>query len=128
MLKIYIGNCYSHKLASLDVTYAWPEEMRSPWEQLDWFDNHLKLFQTKDISIKTFSPYILNYINLKLMKDELDYDNLEVWEINYDEETDSYDIYDLKILNEKLIDARSLSDPITYIYDEYRKAKIEKNT
>lgn len=121
MLKIYTGNIYSHKLASLDTTYAWPEEKRGPSEQFEWFDIHLDEFNTKDVSIKTFSPYLLNYLNLVLKEGKLDFDKLEVINIYFDESTDEYYNEDLKILNYNMVDTRSMSEPISWIYEEYNK-------
>jgi len=123
MLKIYTsGNSYE-AISSLDTTYGYPEEKRSPYEQIDWMNDHLKEFQTKDISIKTFSPYILNYINLLLAKGDLKFDNIEVFEYYYDEETDLIDCTSLKIEDHNLIDTQFLSDPISEIYREFNKIK-----
>ncbi len=123
MLKIYTsGNSYA-AISSLTTTYVYPEEKRSPYEQIDWMNDHLKEFQTKDISIKTFSPYILNYINLLLAKGDLKFDNIEVFEYYYNEETGLIDWTSLKIESHNIIDTRILSDPILEIYSEYNKIK-----
>jgi hypothetical protein len=122
MLRIYTGNTYK-SISTLDVDYFLPERDMSPWEQLEWFDMHLKQFQTEDVSITTFSPYILNYLNLKLIKGELTKDMIQVIERFYDEETNEIYDNDLVIVNADLVDATSLSEPISYIYDEYNKIK-----
>ena len=107
MLKIYTsGNSYK-AISSLITTYAYPEEKKSPYEQIDWMNNHLKEFQTKDISIKTFSPYILNYVNLLLAKGDLKFDNIEVFEYYY-EEPGNIDWTSLKIDGHNMIDTRLL--------------------
>lgn len=121
MLTIYTGNIYSDKLASLDATYAWPEEKRGPYEQFEWFDKHLEEFNTKDVSMKTFSPYLLNYINLVLKERKLNFDKLEVINIYFDKSTDEYYNEDLKILNYNMIDTRCMSEPISWIYEKYNK-------
>lgn len=122
MLKIYTsGNSYE-AIKSLDTTYAYPEEKRSPYEQINWLNNHLKEFQTKDVSIKTFSPYILNYINLLLARGDLNFDNIEVFEYYY-EEPGFIDFTSLKIEGHNMIDTRFLSDPISEIYCEFNKIK-----
>ena len=122
MLRIYTGNIYK-SISTLDVDYFLPERDMSPWEQLEWFDRHLKQFQTEDVSITTFSPYILNYINLKLIKGELTKDIIQVIERFYDDETNEIYDNDLVIMNANLVDTTSLSEPISYIYDEYNKIK-----
>ena len=95
----------------------------SPCEQFEWFDRHLKQFQTEDVSITTFSPYIMNYLNLKLIKGELTKDMIQVIERFYDNETNEIYDNDLVIMNADLVDTTSLSEPISYIYDEYNKIK-----
>jgi hypothetical protein len=122
MLRIYTGNVYK-SISTLDVDYFLPERDMSPWEQLEWFDRHLKQFQTEDVSITTFSPYILNYLNLKLIKGELTKDMIQVIERFYDDETNEIYDNDLVIVNADLVDTTSLSEPISYIYDEYNKIK-----
>ena len=122
MLRIYTGNVYK-SISTLDVDYFLPERDMSPWEQLEWFDRHLKQFQTEDVSITTFSPYILNYLNLKLIKGELTKDMIQVIERFYDDETNEIYDNDLVIMNADLVDTTSLSEPISYIYDEYNKIK-----
>ena len=125
MLRIYTGNVYK-SISTLDVDYFLPERDMSPWEQLEWFDRHLKQFQTEDVSITTFSPYILNYLNLKLIKGELTKDMIQVIERFYDDETNEIYDNDLVIMNADLVDTTSLSEPISYIYDEYNKIKEKK--
>ena len=120
MLRIYTGNVYK-SISTLDVDYFLPERDMSPWEQLEWFDRNLKQFQTEDVSITTFSPYIINYLNLKLIKGELTKDMIQVIERFYDNETNEIYDNDLVIMNADLVDTTSLSEPISYIYDEYNK-------
>lgn len=122
MLRIYTGNTYK-SISTLDVDYFLPEHELSPWEQFEWFDRHLKQFQNEDVSITTFSPYIMNYLNLKLIKGELTKDTIQVIERFYDDETNEIYDNDLVIMNVDLIDTTSLSEPISYIYDEYNKIK-----
>jgi hypothetical protein len=131
MLRIYTGERYSHKLASIDATYCWPEEKRGGYEQLEWFDKHLEEFQTKDISIKTFSPYILNYLNLIIAEGKIVFNDIEVtgyFSINDDaeDEDEHYFSQDLKISESKLIDTRFAAEPISDIYEKYYKIKNNK--
>ena len=127
MLKVFISNT-SKILSKKDVTYKFPENSLSPWEQFAWMDEHLKEFIESDVSISTFSPYILNYLNLLIVKGELDFEKLEVVNLFYDIEDfnseNHVSEYNLKIFLEKdpsvkLIDTRNLSEPIDYIYENY---------
>lgn len=125
MLRIYTSSHNNGAFKTLKATYEFPENNKSPWEQLEWFDVHLDEFKTKEVSVKTFSPYILNYLNLKLAKGQLDYSNLEVEEYYHDDKNDEDSVFDLKILNEGvyLIDARLGSEPIEWIYRQYNEIK-----
>ena len=126
MLRIYTGNSYKVVEGIPDVTYMFPENSKSAWDQIEWVDSHLEEFKTQDVTIVTFSPYIMNYMNLLIAKDIIDFDNIEVEE--YDEYiSDDNDVshFSIKITDDKqlkkMIDTRSLSDPITWIYSEYNK-------
>lgn len=129
MLTVYTSS-EAIALKNIKVDYEFPENGVSAWEQLEWMDEHLKEFKNKEVSIKTFSPYILNYLNLMLIRRDLDYSNLEVFEAFYNVETEGAEMRSLKILNEgvQLIDATLLSDPISHIYDQYNKIKKEKES
>ena len=103
----------------------YPEHFRSPWEQIDWFIRYLENFKKNNTTILTYSPYILNLLNLLIAKGEIDFDDLEVTEYYYDKESDDVTEHNLKVIDiekgTKLIDATSLSEPISYIYNEYNK-------
>jgi hypothetical protein len=121
MLKIHTSN-NSKGLENIKATYEFPENGLSPWEQINWMNEKLPEFKGEvEITIKTFSPYILNLLNLWLKRGELGYENLEAWEEFWDEDTGTIYHNDLKIQNPgvKLVNTKSLSDPISYIYDEY---------
>jgi len=123
MLKIHTSN-NSKGLENIKATYEFPENGLSPWEQIDWMNERLPEFKGEaEITIKTFSPYILNLLNLWLKRGELGYENLEAWEEFWDEDTRTIYHNDLKIQNPgvELVDTRLLSDPISYIYEEYDK-------
>ena len=115
MLTVYTSS-EAIALKNIRVDYEFPENGLSAWEQLEWMDEHLDEFRDKEVSIKTFSPYILNYLNLMLIRGDVDYSNLEVYEAVYNVETESVEMCDLKILNEsvQLIDATLLSEPISH--------------
>ena len=130
MIKIFTGNCYK-AIANVKADCEFPERFKSPWEQIEWFNRYLEDFKKNGIAILTYSPYILNYLNLLIAKGEIDFDNLEVTEYFYDKMND-FDVakVDLKITDKekgkKMIDTRSLSEPISYIYDEYNKITKSK--
>lgn len=126
MLKIYTGN-NSESLKGIKAKYEFPENGLSGWEQIDWMEEKLEEFKGDDeVIVKTFSPYILNYLNLWLARGDMGYENLGAFEMYLDETLEEPLETSLKILNEgvKLIDTRSLSDPITYIYERYDKEKL----
>jgi len=115
-------------LENIKVDYEFPENSISPWEQLEWMDAHLEEFKKETVSIKTFSPYILNYLNLILVRGDLDYSNLDVFDVHFDDEIEEVNMFDLKIQNEgvQLIDTTLLSNPISHIYAEYNEIKESK--
>lgn len=79
------------------------------------------------LALATHSPYILNYLNLLIKRDELNAvetklsaDKISVYEIN------SGTSIDLKMdgVNEhKIVNAVSMSEPLSYIYSEYNKLR-----
>lgn len=135
MLKVYTGNT-AKVLEDLKCTYEFPENGMSPWEQLEWVDNHIEEFKNKDITIKTFSPYIMNYLNVFLIKGELNEDNFDAEEYYSDIDPDGNEEivhFNLKIMNSAtkelghiLLDTRSLSEPISWIYEQYNIIKNDK--
>lgn len=129
MIRIFTGNCYK-AIANVKADCEFPEHFRSPWEQIDWFNKFLENFKKKNITILTYSPYILNLLNLLIAKGEIDFDNLEVIEYYYDKQSDDVTKYSLKVTDmekgTKLIDTTSLSEPISYIYNEYNKITKSK--
>ena len=127
MLTVYTSS-EAKALENIKVDYEFPENSISPWEQLEWMDAHLEEFEKETVSIKTFSPYILNYLNLILVRGDLDYSSLDVFDVHFDDEIEEVNIFDLKIQNEgvQLIDTMLLSDPISHIYAEYNKIKESK--
>lgn len=124
MLTIHTGDKYSI-LNEIETTHSFPEATMSPWEQIQWFDENLSNFKEEEVSIKTFSPYILNYLNLKLISGELAPEDIEVSSHYYDEETDETHVFGLKMYdpenNRYLIDASMLSDPMSWMYNKYKE-------
>ena len=133
MLTIYTGNHYN---AVKDITadYTFPENGISPWEQLTWVDEHLVEFKERNVTVVTFSPYIMNYMNLLIIRKDLTDGDINAFEryLDKDDETKEVNEFDLKIYNGKTneftcIDTRCLSDTISYIYMLYDKEKIKNN-
>lgn len=129
MLTIYTSN-ESRGLVNIQADYEFPENRLAPFEQIAWVDAHMEEFKEKDVVVKTFSPYILNYMNLLLARIDLTYETLDVYEMwcREDDEEMSVEKCNLKILNDgiELIDTTILSEPITYIYDEYNRLRPDK--
>lgn len=127
MIRIFTGNCYK-AIVDVKADCEFPEHLKSPWEQINWINTYLEDFKKNGVSILTYSPYILNYLNLLIARGEIDFDNLEVIEYYYDKVND-FDVtkINLKISDKekgiKMIDTRGLSEPISYIYNEYNKIK-----
>lgn len=76
------------------------------------------------LMLTTHSPYILNHINLLTMAGEKE--QLEEGAQLFYEDVDLYEVSNgylnsLKIKNSKVIDTRSLSEPITEIYNRYNE-------
>lgn len=66
MISIYTAT-HSDYLKDVVVNVEYPENGLSPREQIAWLEEHYK----DDISIKTFSPYILNYMNVILRREKI---------------------------------------------------------
>ena len=66
MISIYTAT-HSDYLKDVVVNVEYPENGLSPREQIAWLEEHYKY----DISIKTFSPYILNYMNVILRREKV---------------------------------------------------------
>lgn len=66
MISIYTAT-HSEYLKDIVVNVEYPENGLSPREQIAWLEDHYK----DDISIKTFSPYILNYMNVILRREKI---------------------------------------------------------
>lgn len=113
IFKVYTGSSTKDVLKVKGIDVMFPENSKSPYEQIEW----VKANWMKDITILTFSPYILNYLNVLIAKDYMSRDNLAVFYVG---EGDDY--LDLLCQDDKgrlIVDTRHLSDPISEIYKEY---------
>lgn len=108
-----------------------PENCKSPTEQIEWVKDLLEKIKDSDEchTICTFSPYILNYLNLAIAKSDIAFDDIEVTEflMTEDEEGEVIEENDLKIINEQMINTLSFSELILDIYKEYGKIRYNKD-
>lgn len=65
--------------------------------------------------ISTHSPYIMNYLNLVIKKGPLTFDEIGAYKV-YDGE-----VFSLMKKNNQIVDTRSLSDPISDIYNSFNR-------
>lgn len=124
MLEIYtstsplqnIMKFFEDRRITLDVIC--PENNKSPWEQIKYIGG----IYDKDMKIFTYSPYILNMLNLLIREHGLTKDDIAVYDILSPDLT----MCDLAVPmpedNSKfIINTSDLSDPISWIYREYSK-------
>jgi tRNA A58 N-methylase Trm61 len=95
-----------------------PENNKSPWEQIEY----TKDIYNKDTKIFTYSPYIMNMLNLLIRVHDLTKDDIAVYDILSGDLT----LCDLAVPmpednNKFIIDTSDLSDPISWIYREYSR-------
>lgn len=135
-LKIYTADRYTTLMRTEEgvlsclinpKNHHCPEDSTSPTEQIEWIKDLLEKIKDSDEchTICTFSPYILNYLNLAIVKGDIAFDDIEVTEfcMTEDEEGEVIEEKDLKIINEQMIDTRVYSELILDIYQEYGKVK-----
>lgn len=94
-----------------------PENNKSPWEQIEY----IKGIYNRDIRIFTYSPYIMNMLNLLIREHDLTRDDISVYDIDQD-----LNMCDLAVpmpedKSKFIINTRYLSNPISWIYREYNK-------
>lgn len=124
MLEVYTSTSSLQKIMKyfedrrITLDAICPENNKSPWEQIDY----IKDIYDKDTKIFTYSPYIMNMLNLLIRVNDLTKDDLVVYDILSGDLT----VCDLAVPmpedNDKfIIDTRDMSDPISWIYKEYSK-------
>lgn len=129
MLTVYTSN-KSLGLSNVQAMYEFPERNKDPWEQMSFVDDVITHMHDMgdgyDTSITTFSPYILNYFNLLLKRGDLKPNELNVIEYYFDADANG-EISEFNLMinenNTHLVDTRVLSEPISWIYEEYNKLK-----
>lgn len=97
-----------------------PELSLYPDGQIDLMNSLIRLcFLNNNLNynismmISTHSPYIMNYLNLAIKKNDLGFEDVSAYQVKDGR------IFDLKKINNNVIDTRSLSDPIERIYRDY---------
>jgi len=131
MAKISIYTATSYRAIQsaeecLLAKYQFPEKYKSPYEQIEWLKKIVKEVKVanSDVSIVTFSPYILNYINVLLAKGDINADDIDVIEFDIREEENILDEYNRKMIDDKgnwVIDTFSFSEPINLTLNEWLK-------
>ena len=97
MIEIITASEYS-LLSDIDCTYEFPEKNLSPFEQCEWLDEKISIYAPSyDLTIKTFSPFILSYMTRMIEKYDLTMNNLTVHHLRRD-------IRDNKIIDIDLLD------------------------
>lgn len=76
------------------------------------FNNERHIFKTACM-ITTHSPYVINYLNLLIKKQVLQFDDINAYQV-----LDGY-LLDLMRSEEQIVDTTLLSEPISEIYDNY---------
>lgn len=84
MIEIITASEYS-LLSDIDCTYEFPEKNLSPFEQCEWLDEKIGIYAPNyDLTIKTFSPFILSYMTRMIEKYDLTKSNLTVHHLRRD--------------------------------------------
>lgn len=84
MIEIITASEYS-LLSDIDCTYEFPEKNLSPFEQCEWLDEKIGIYAPNyDLTIKTFSPFILSYMTRMIEKYDLTRSNLTVHHLRRD--------------------------------------------
>ncbi len=131
MAKISIYTATSYRAIQsaeecLLAKYQFPEKYKSPYEQIEWLKKIVKEVKVanSDVSIATFSPYILNYISVLLAKGDINAEEIDVVEFSINEEDgeDVLDEHSLKMQDENgnwIVDTFSFSEPMNLILNEW---------
>ena len=112
-----------------------PELNLDPYSQIQMVDQLVGICFGREINynmslaLATHSPYILNYLNLLIQRNKhnaegvsLNTNNISVYEINTGTSID----LKLKIAeNDEIVNAVSMSEPLSGIYSEYNRLEKE---
>lgn len=121
MISIYTAT-HSEYLKDIVVNVEYPENGLSPREQIAWLEDHYK----DDISIKTFSPYILNYMNVILRREKVRTKTGSRLYHGPDEYNSKSDYLPIDVVMDDgivAIDTYDFAEVMSDIHDLYRQAK-----
>lgn len=101
-----------------DIEYG-----KSPYEQIDFLENLLGKWDNwktdpRKILISTNSPYILNYINVIMARDQELAEKISAYYVHDDYDVECLDSIGNKT-NMRLINTIDLSEPMEYIFENY---------
>lgn len=121
MISIYTAT-HSDYLKDVVVNVEYPENELSPREQIAWLEEHYKY----DISIKTFSPYILNYMNVILRRGKVRTKTGSRLYHGPDEYNSKSDYLPIDVVMDDgivAIDTYDFAEVMSDIHDLYQRAK-----
>ena len=105
------------------ITARFPENGCSPYEQIERLEWTARTFKDwdKPFVLATFSPYILNYLNVLIADGTLNRDNLQVVALSISEKGELVE-HDLLGTDENgvlMVDTYDLSEPMEFIFSKY---------
>lgn len=118
MITFYTA-IYSKDLENIKTDVEFPENGLSPAEQIAWIDEHIH----DNISVKTFSPYIMNELNVLILQHKLTKSDIDAYTI-YEGRKQSLIATNTKT-NQIVVDTYDLSEPMTYMMQRYQALKSE---
>ena len=107
-----------------DIEYGRSAEEQIEYIEYLFFAGKLGLWKTSDkILISTHSPYVLNYMNVIMAKDQEFAKNISAYYV----EGDCGHVHCLdstcNLTNRRILDTIDLSDPMEYIFERYDEIK-----
>ena len=95
-----------------------PENNKSPYEQIEWINNNWD----KNITVFTFSHFIVNQLNALIAMGKLNRDNLAVWMCVDADDGSSHklSLYATAEDGDEFIDVNDFSDVIREQFNMYR--------
>ena len=98
----------------------YPENGISPWEQIEYITSIIN--NKEEIHIVTFSPYIMNYLNILIKRNLLSPENIQTNYVYIENNELKYrSLIGKNEKNETVVDTYDLSEPMAAMYEEYIK-------
>lgn len=96
----------------------YPENGNSPWEQIEDITSIIN--NKEEIHIVTFSPYIMNYLNILIKRNLLSTENIQANYVYIENNELKYrSLIGKNEKNETVVDTYDLSEPMAVMYSEY---------